>query len=386
MPKTKTINPLARRKSSSSPFSAAQRTKPGSRKSSVAGKESDRLDDQGIVRHLLLANVPEDVCGLIRYVRGHAFRQIPERGAGMNSNQIAECLQFRQRLPPVVSLAHLHALSSSSTETDRELARLAAEGKVRRISIPGRGKGGASVGEAVALVEDWKNRLRQDQSVEEETKQKYMALLDANPTQRSAPIASLTQAEKRSLVGAGFLANPGALTTSHSSSFVRPNGGAESFLASAGSSAATGSFGAVGGYAAIQDSGGGGSMLATKESRLSAAALRTEVMMFSLPSMGAYLKLMTEARAHFLFSLKQLSPLYKEATWNTIIERWNGSVSNASKGKRLRGDRSGVLLGQTRKFRRFHGLDGEWLLAECVGTGDIQLFDTGSVGVAIRGL
>ncbi|KXS93626.1 hypothetical protein AC578_783 [Pseudocercospora eumusae] len=384
----KTINPLARRKSSSSPFSTAQRTKPGSRKSSAAEKERERLDDQGIVRHLPLADVPEDVCDLIRHIQDHAFQEIPERGAGMNSKQIGECLQFRQRLPPVVSLAHLHALSPSSTETDRELARLAAEGKARRISIPGRGKGGSSVGEAVVLVEDWKNMVRREESIEEETKQKYMALLDAHPTERSAPIASLSQDEKRSLVGAGFLANPGALTTSHSSSFARPTGGSEGSIANAGSSAATGSLGAVGGYAAIQDSGGGGSMLATKDSRLSAATLRTEVMMFSLPFMGAYLKLITEARAHLLFLLKQLSPRYKEATWNMLMEKWNGNVPNdsASKAKRLRGEWTGVLPGQTRKFRQFHGLDGEWLLAECVGTGDIQLFETGSVGLAIRGL
>ncbi|EME80471.1 uncharacterized protein MYCFIDRAFT_212064 [Pseudocercospora fijiensis CIRAD86] len=384
----KTINPLQKRKSSSSPFSAARRTKSGSRENSAAEKQAQRLDDQGIVRRVPLAEVPEDLCDLIRYIQDHAFEEIPERSAGMNSRQIAECLQFRKRLPPVVSLAHLHALSSSSTETDRELARLAAQGKVRRISIPGRGKGGSSVGEAVALVADWKDRLWQDESIEEETKQKYMALLDDNPTERSAPVASLSQAEKRSLVGAGFLANPGALTTSHTSSFARPTGAAEGAIARAGSSAATGSLAAVGGYAAIQDSGGGGSMLATKESRLSAAALRTEVMMFSLPSMGAYLKLMTEGRARLLFLLKQLSPRYKEAAWDMLIEKWNGNVPNdpASKAKLLRGDWTGVLPGQTRKFQQFHGLDGEWLLAECVGTGDLQLFETGSVGVAVRGL
>jgi len=109
-------------------------------------------------------------------------------------------------------------------------------------------------------------------------------------------------------------------------------------------------------------------------------------MTLSLPSTGAYLKLLTETRAHLLALLKQLSPRYKEAAMNLLKEKWEGNTLNdaASMAKRARGEWSGVLPGKTKRWREFYGLRFEWVLEECVGSGLMELFDTGSVGMGVR--
>lgn len=382
----KLTNPLAKRKSASH-FSTAPRSKPGSRQSSLAEKEdAERLDDVASIPSLAQSGIPRDVVGLVRHIQSVSFEDIPERAAGMNSEQISNTLRFRARLPPVVSVAHLHALSPSSTNAEREISRLAALGTLRKVTVPGRGKGGSGVGEVVVLTDDWKRCIR-EAGVEEELANKYNALMDQHPTSATVPITLLSDSEVRSLVSAGFLTNPTALSSGVGDLFARPSGVGGGEVSKAGYTAAAGSLAAVGGYGAIQDSGGGGSMLATKDTRPSVLKTRSE-MTFSLPNMGAYLKLLTEARLHLLALLKQLSPRYKEATKAFLEEKWNGNVPNdsISQQKRMRGEWSGVLPGKTKRWRAFYGLTFEWVLAECVGSGLIELFDTGSVGVGVRAI
>jgi hypothetical protein len=43
-----------------------------------------------------------------------------------------------------------------------------------------------------------------------------------------------------------------------------------------------------------------------------------------------------------------------------------------------------VLPGRTRKWKDFHGLKFEWVLAECLGAGLVEVFETGSVGLGVR--
>lgn len=382
----KLTNPLARSKSAS-PFSTAPRRKPGSRQSSLAEKEdAERLDDIASIPSLAQRATPRDVVGLVRHIKDSSFEDIPERAAGMNSEQISGTLRFRARLPQVVSIAHLHALAPSSTDAEREIAGLAAMGKLRKVTIPGRGKGGSSVGEVVVLTDDWKRCIR-EAGLDEELVNKYNALIDQHPTSATTPVTLLSDSEVRSLVSAGFLTNPTALSSTVSNLFARPSGMSGGEVSKAGYTAAAGSLAAVGGYGAIQDSGGGGSMLATKDTRPSSLESRQE-MTFSLPNMGAYLKLLTEARLHLLALLKQLSPRHKEATKTFLEEKWNGNVPNdsISQQKRMRGEWSGVLPGKTKRWRAFYGLTFEWVLAECVGSGLVELFDTGSVGVGVRAI
>lgn len=380
----KSTNPLIRRKSSS-PFTTAQRSKPNARKSSAADKE-EKLDDSGLIPSLAPSGVRQDVTSLIKHIQASTYDEIPDRAAGMNSERISEVLRFRRALPPIVSLANLHALSRSSTETERELARLIAMGQVRKVTIPGRGRGGAAVGDGVVLVEDWARRVNAESGLDDEVKEKYTNLLQAHRASATAPMTSFSDAQERALVNSGFLTSPTALSASLGDLFAAPDtSNSLATVSSAGSRAATGTLAAVGGYGAIQDSGGGGSMLATKDTRPVRGKERE--MTFSLPGMGVYLKLLVSARQHLLHLLKTLSPKYREATLEMLKEKWEGNTPGdaISRLKRERGEWSGVLPGKTKRWREFYGMRFECVLAECVGSGLVELFDTGSVGMAVRG-
>lgn len=72
-----------------------------------------------------------------------------------------------------------------------------------------------------------------------------------------------------------------------------------------------------------------------------------------------------------------------------LHERWDGGISNddaAAQAKKYRGEFAGVLPARTRKWRQLWGLRFEFVLAECVGCGSVELFETGSVGKAVRAL
>lgn len=385
MPKA-TTNPLLRRKSSS-PFANLQRSKPNNpRKTSAADKEQ-RLEDSGLVASLAVKSVRQDVISLVRYIQSRAFDDVPDRGAGMGSERTSEVLRFRKAIPPIVTLAHLHAVSRSSTDTERELARLIAEGKVRKITVPGRGRGGAAVGDGIVLVEDWVQRVREDEALDAEVKEKYISLLSTHRTSPTTPTSSLSDSEERDLVNAGFLTSPNALSSMLGDLFMPP--GSSNSLASvssAGSRAATGTLAAVGGAGAVHDSGGSGSTLATRGTRPFARSTERE-MTFALPGTGIYLKLLVAARQHLLHILKSISPRHREATMEILKEKWEGNTPNdpVNRLKRERGEWAGVLPGKTKRWKEFYGMRFDCVLAECVGAGLVELFDTGAVGMAVRG-
>ncbi|KAH9844491.1 Serine-threonine protein kinase 19 [Teratosphaeria destructans] len=365
MPKA-SPNPLARRKpSSSSPF----KKPPTPREDGV-----QRLQDTGLTPSLASSETPQDVISLIRHIQARTWQEVPERAAGMGSERISEVLRFRALLPPIVSIAHLHALSTSSTKTERELAKCISQGIVRRLTIPGRGKGGSAVGEGVVLVSDWKERLMMERALREELKINYTILLDRNPASATVETKTLTNDDVRDLVTAGFLTSPSALSSPGA------------LLQTACYNAATGTDAAVGGSGAVHEAGGSGSMLATRDTRPPPHNHLAHRMTLSLPGTGAYLKLLTEARLHLLHLLRQISPRYKESTMELLKEKWEGNTLNdaTSQAKRARGEWAGVLPGKTKKWRQFYGMEFEAVLAECVGSGLIELFDTGMGAVGVR--
>jgi hypothetical protein len=385
----KSTNPLLRRKSSS-PFASLQRSKPTSTRKASALDKEERLDDTGLVTTLSAGkSVPQDVISLIRHIQSRAFDDVPDRGAGMGSERTSEVLRFRKALPPIVTLAHLHAISRSSTDTERELARLVAEGKVRKITVPGRGRGGAAVGDGVVLVEDWVKCIREEEALDEEVKEKYIALLAAHRASPTTPTGELSDVEERHLVNTGFLTSPNALTAMLGDLFLPP--GSSSSLAtvsSAGSRAATGTLAAVGGAGAVHESGGSGNTLTSRNNRPSSTIKGKErEMTFALPGTGIYLKLLVSARQHLLHILKTISPRHREATMEILKEKWEGNTPNdpLNRLKRERGEWGGVLPGKTKRWREFYGMRFECVLAECVGGGLVELFDTGAVGMAVRG-
>ena len=172
--KSRDIHAVLRR-SSSSPFGHFKRTKPVQRSlSQVKASDDedffeDRLDDKGLVDSLATDPSLRDVPQNIRYIRSYMFDPVPERG-GMTSTRIAEILNFRKSLPPMITVAHVHALIRSPTEVEREVAELIRAGVLRKTVIPGRGVGGASVSDGLVLVRDLELLLQETNALEDTVK------------------------------------------------------------------------------------------------------------------------------------------------------------------------------------------------------------------------
>ena len=169
--KQKSDRPLSvLRRSSSSPFAGYTRrkaslpvkaTKPSSSSSSskagtnkTPGNGLDEFEwphDESAIAlnvtasldHPSITNVPE----AIHHIRAHMFDELPEQRAGMDSTRIAQVLNFQRNLPPIVSVAHLHAvIDQPATVVEREVAELVGKGVVLRVVIPRQGKGWQGVG------------------------------------------------------------------------------------------------------------------------------------------------------------------------------------------------------------------------------------------------
>ncbi|KAF2842739.1 hypothetical protein M501DRAFT_993496 [Patellaria atrata CBS 101060] len=342
----------------------------------------DRLDDTGFPHALSTDLSLRDVPQLLLHTQSKMFDPLPTP-AGMSSTRIAEVLQFRARMPPIVSVAHIHALASSPTATERETAQLIQKGILRRIRIEGRVNGAADVGEGIVLTSAWESRVRSARELDGGVKERYIALLRAHPTSTTLPGRELRQEDAAALTSAGFLTRTQPRSAAADVLSAPSAAGTSSTLASlatAGSKAAAGTVEAVGGVGAVLASGAGGVRgLASRDRRAEGE------FNFALPATGAYLKLLAAARAH-LVSLLEKTSRWREAPVSVLRERWEGGVAGddvAAAEKRERGW-TGVLPGRTRKWRSFWGCGFEWVLEECVGAGLVECFETGSVGVGVR--
>lgn len=192
---------------------------------------------------------------------------------------------------------------------------------------------------------------------------------------------------------AGFLTSsaqiPDRVNCSHSSS-TDTSGSITSIPTI--SRAASGSLDAIGGNDAISGAGGhGGIRRSNSRFNMPPEALSAQIIAESqelqicLPNMGPYLKLLTAARSHLIALI--MKSRFKEIPEYLLRERWDGGISgndSAAKAKKYRGEFNGILASSTRKWKHFHGISFDWILAECFGSGLIEIFETGSVGRAIR--
>ena len=384
-----------RRASSSSPFAGAQRRKPSQSTEKRQSKqdeepedqESERLGDVGIVTSLPTDRPVSGIVDLMRYIQKRTFSEVPERAAGMNSTRIAEVLNFRLNLPPIVSVAHIHALSAASTAAEREIDELLRKGIIRKIVISGRGSGAATFGDGLVLVEDWEKLVMRNHQLGQELKSKYLEVLRASPTALTISGTNFTKPEATALMTAGFLT---AAHATKMSDFLHPStssptSGSLASISSAGSTAASGSIAAVGGVGVIHSSGGGGRGLNFQDDSITGKHAFAP----SLPNIGAYLKLLVSARQHVLSLLSKSSPRHREAPLSLIRERWDGGIASndpASRARAARGESDAVLPGRTKKWKSFWGLKVEWVLEEAVGGGLLECFNTGSVGIGVRAL
>ncbi|KAJ4380276.1 hypothetical protein N0V86_004587 [Didymella sp. IMI 355093] len=371
------VSALGLKRTTSSPSNASPSKRSLPTEASTAYDEDEELDDLGFVVSLASDLNFRDVPQYIEYIRNRMFSDMPEK-AGMNSTRIAEVLNFRKSLPPFVTIAHVDALSTSSTVVEREIAELAKKGIVRRVTIPHRGVGAAAVGDGIASVREWHALIRTHTGFPGDLKDKYIALMSASPTSTTISGSAFTPAEIALLTGTGFLTSTTVLSTTASAFFASPGAASLSSISTSGSRHAAGSLEAVGGQHATQHMHGGISL----HSRTPA----TGTFSFSLPHTGMHIKLLVDARDHLLSILKKSK--FRAAPLDVLRERWDGGVSGANTEredrKRARREFTGVLPGRTKKWKAFCGMRFEWVLEECVGAGLVELFETGSVGRAAR--
>jgi len=378
------------RRHSSSPFSGATRVKPSIQRAKSLAEayvkanaadndgedEDDRLDATGVTLSIMPDPAVVDVLSAMRHATESMFCSIPER-AGMNSTRIAEVLNFQKNLPPLVSLAHVHALISASSKTEREISTLIASGEIRRIKVAGRGNDISGASDFLMTTASLQ-KLLHDSGIAADVSDNYLHLLKQHPRATSLPSGLLSPTHITALTKAGFLVSTSSITRNLSLS------GSSLTATSAISRAFSGSSGAVGGEAAFENLGGVGS---AKRFTSSASSSSTAHLLVSVPNIGAYIRLLNAGRAHLVELLNKSS--YKEAPMYLLRERWDGAVdgeSSASKARMVRGVFSEVMPAKTKKWRNLWGLRFVWALEECLGTGMVEGFETGSVGLGVRAL
>ena len=210
---------------------------------------------------------------------------------------------------------------------------------------------------------------------------------------QSVSLGAFSRPEVTALMRGGFLTS----SAQHKNSaiiFSRPDSTHEGTVTSISniSRAASGSVAAVGGEDAVYGAGGRGGIRYSRSQFVDQVEQEThdafgegEQLKLSLPGTGPYLKLLTAARSHMVSLL--MKSKYRELPLCLLRERWNGGISAddpAAKAKKYRGEFAGVLPNQTRKWKQFFGLSFDWVLAECLGGGLVEVFETGSVGRAAR--
>jgi hypothetical protein len=309
-----------------------------------------------------------EVVALLEYIPQHMFSDIPTRAAGMNSTRISEVLNFRLRLPPVVSVANIHALCGNATSTEREIAFLVQRGVVRKISIPGRGTGASAVGDGVVLVSEWIKLLEANNTIAQPLKEKYITHLRGQESESFSPD------EFNTLTQEGFLTGS-SMMPSVSDTYLQParsSLGSLNYVADAGAKNAAGS-NAAAATTSVQYIHGG--KTSGKLERHSQSSYR-----MSLPNVGPLLRLLPETREHLVHLLSR-SGSYKALSLHRLKELWDGNLIDFDAPAK---ERKGVLPAQMKKWRQFYGVTFEFVLAECLGAGLVECFRTGGVGTGVR--
>lgn len=123
------------------------------------------LPDIGVSYYIPKTSPVNNVVQALEYIRDNMFEDLPAR-AGMNSTRIAEVLRLRRSLPPLASVAHIHTLLNAPTRAEKEIMELINAGRVRRLTVPGRGNDAAGLGDCLVLAEDWERLVRDSGSLE----------------------------------------------------------------------------------------------------------------------------------------------------------------------------------------------------------------------------
>ncbi|KAK7752406.1 hypothetical protein SLS62_005559 [Diatrype stigma] len=351
----------------------------------------DKLDDFGLVKALATDLNLRDTAQAIHYIRAHMFSPMPREAAGMNSTRIAEVLNYRKRLPPIVTVSHIQTLLLSPSAVEREIAELARTGFVRRVVVAKRG----DIGDTLILATDFEQMVKDSSSLDADTKDALMAYMKANPGMQTIVRDSFSTARITQLIHAGFVTAHHTGVSSYASMsstmnlYSRPEDKGTLTSLEMVSRQPAGSLGTVGGEGAVHNAGGSGG--GARMNHLSSApgsggsgSDATELKL-AVPGNGSFLKLASAALEHLVSLLGKSR--FREAPETVLRDRWDGGIAKdeaRSAAKRARGEFAGLLPGQTRKWRQFYGLSFDWVLQEAVGSGLVEVFDTRSVGRGVR--
>lgn len=239
----------------------------------------------------------------------------------------------------------------------------------------------------LVLAEDWERLVRESSVLDASIKskdgfswsqddvrflisphsaEKFLQVLREIGNKSAIFASTLTQLESMALVRAGFLVSSSSLAKGSLSVASLPDLPSSSAAASASRRDGTGQ---------SRD---------YQDGKLQ-SPFHTASLFLSLPNTGPYLRLLGAGRKHLL-SLLQKSRS-SEAPVYLLRDRWDGAIeTEKSAAKRMRGEFAGTLPGKTRKWKELYGMSFRWALEEAQGAGLIELFDTGSVGPAVRAL
>ncbi len=375
--------------------SSSQTSSPTQRKSSaLKGKQlpdaededdlfDDKLDDYGLVKALATDLNLRDTAQAIHYIHTHMFSPVPQEAAGMNSSRIAEVLNYRKRLPPIVTVSHIQTLLSSPSTVEREIAELARTGFIRRMVVAKRG----DIGDTLILAADFEEMVKDSPSLDTRTKYALMTYVKDNPGMQTIRQDSFSKTDINQLIQDGFITmhhtgiNSFTSMSSTMNLYSRPEDKGTLTSLEMVSKQPAGSLGTVGGEGAVHNAGGSGGG-ARKPPSLDGAVTELKL---AVPGNGAFLKFVSTALEHLVSLLGKSR--FREAPEAVLRDRWNGGIAKDEAryaAKRSRGESAGILPGRTRKWRQFYGLSFDWVLQEAVGSGLVEVFETGSVGRGVR--
>ncbi|RCI15425.1 hypothetical protein L249_3462 [Ophiocordyceps polyrhachis-furcata BCC 54312] len=323
----------------------------------------DRLADLGATRLLAEELTLRDVVQAMRYIRSRMFSPMPEKG--LHSTRVADVLNYRAAMPAVVTLDHLNAVLPSATQTERELAELVGKGVVRKVRVERRG----GMGEVVIETRELEGLIRgSDASLE--AAEALVAFLRRNPTSQTLAEGVLGRDQTDDLLRAGFLTSATVGSSSGSSRLnARPEDRTTLTSVERVSRFASGTVSAVGGQQAVHLAGGGGgapALTTTTATTTTTTTTTTTLLRLSLPGLGRYLKLGSEA-------VDWLREALGKTRWGEGPESWLKERFEA-----------GGLTGM--RWREFRGVDWEWMVGLAVGLGVVEVFETGAVGRGVRAL
>lgn len=375
---TSRISKSSSRQSSSPLKSSSKGSLSASRRSSKHGGAQPRLPDTG--RIVTVLRKPAKTVDEAMYLGLQGmFDPIPS--SGIYAPRMAEINSERTALAPVVTISHIHALmGNAGTRTERELASLTSKGELRRVVVPSRGMTGGGE-EVVIRKADLERLVGAVGDLADDAREDFLTYLRENPLARTIPRTRLPADGNVALIRAGFLSIPhaDAIAPPVDNTYKSADAATNASLLATSIAAPAGSLAAAGGAFPVYNLGGSGGGIKTQNSTSPEKTDNTaeEVYQLTLPGMGPFLRILIESRNHMVSLLGRSHG--GEVPQSLLEERWDGGI--------ITHGRSGLKappVGKTRKWKYFHGLRSQWVLAECVGAGMLELFDTGSVGNGVR--